>query len=343
MKEYLDILELLADLKNVLDESEISEAKAIKSGTDFEKLLVRKLELLLPINAIDYKEKSHRFPDILVTLSDGTQHGIEAKSTQRAGKGWTINGNSIVGTTSVKGLSSVYLFFGKFGKTVPEYRFRRYEDCIADIVVTHSPRYKIDMDLEEGETFFDKSGLDYKSLSNSNDPVPKIADYYRGQGLKAWWLVDSTPAAIGLWSSLSRESQDRLRAQVLVHFPSMFSKNPKKFEKVAEWLISEKGVISSSLRDKFTAGGKVDIFIGPRVFQQLPKIFKTVLSLKQLILEELDQSDPLQLARDWDMALVGNNLSAKLEAWISQVSNAFDATDAPKDFVLREFMEAVFE
>lgn len=39
------------------------------------------------------------------------------------------------------------------GGDKPEVCLRRYEECIADLKVTHSPRFYLNMDLKEGEDY----------------------------------------------------------------------------------------------------------------------------------------------------------------------------------------------
>lgn len=49
-------------------------------------------------------------------------------------------------TNRVAELHHIYMLFGKLGGS-RDIRYRRYEECLSSIGVTHSPRYKIDMTL----------------------------------------------------------------------------------------------------------------------------------------------------------------------------------------------------
>src|SRR5699024_11116667 len=83
-----------------------------------------------------------RFPDIVAM----GYFGVEVKTTKS--DNWISTGSSIIESTRVDGVEKIYLLFGKLSRNV-EFRSRPYEDCLSDIVVTHSPRYKIDMELEK--------------------------------------------------------------------------------------------------------------------------------------------------------------------------------------------------
>lgn len=48
----------------------------------------------------------------------------------------------------MKDVERIFLTFGKMSSPV-EFRSKPYEDCISGIVVDHSPRYHIDMEIQE--------------------------------------------------------------------------------------------------------------------------------------------------------------------------------------------------
>ena len=55
-----------------------------------------------------------------------------------------------------------------------EFRARAYEECLSEVVVTHSPRYLIDMNLEKGKTIFDKINISYDTLRKKQNPIKPI-------------------------------------------------------------------------------------------------------------------------------------------------------------------------
>ena len=83
------------------------------------------------------------FPDIIANK----YYGIEVKVT--AEDKWVSTGNSVLEGTRVEAVEKIYMFFGKLGG-VADIKYRQYQDCLCEVGVTHSPRYKIDMLLAQG-------------------------------------------------------------------------------------------------------------------------------------------------------------------------------------------------
>lgn len=54
-------------------------------------------------------------------------------------------------STRNKDVERIYMTFGKLGGS-PAFITKPYEDCLSEIVVTHYPRYLINMKLEHGNT-----------------------------------------------------------------------------------------------------------------------------------------------------------------------------------------------
>ena len=113
-----------------------------------------------------------RFPDIIANK----YYGVEVKTTIK--NHWTTTGNSVLEGTRVDGIERIYMLFGKMVSPI-EFKCRPYEECLSEVVVTHSPRYLINMDLKEGNTIFDKLKIPYDTLRKEQNPVKPIIDYYR--------------------------------------------------------------------------------------------------------------------------------------------------------------------
>ena len=90
-----------------------------------------------------------KFPDIVAKK----YYGIEVKTTTQ--NHWKTTGNSVLESSRVKDVERIFMLFAKLASPI-EFRCRPYEECLAEVVVTHSPRYLIDMNLELGKTIFDK-------------------------------------------------------------------------------------------------------------------------------------------------------------------------------------------
>ena len=112
-----------------------------------EKLQDRKRKGLLAkkISGTDFEEED---------IQSGKKIGIEVKKTDS--KKWEVIGGSIY--ESLKNdIDDTYIIMAKMGGDNPEVRFRKYEECIADLKVTHSPRFYLDMDLEKGRDYLSQN------------------------------------------------------------------------------------------------------------------------------------------------------------------------------------------
>ena len=316
-----------------------------KSGEAFEPLVVKALESAvgsLNVNVeIKYKAGGHGFPDVVVTAETGEKYGIEVKSSTAKGNSWKINGNSVMGSTSEPGILRNVIIFGKLRLGDCMFRAKDYKDSIANVVVTHSPRYYIDLDLKGGETFFEKANISYNDLVSSENPIELITDYFRSQGHKAWWLAKSTPAAIRQLGDLSPDEQAGILAYGFVHFPEIMSKSNKKFSQFASWLASDNSIVDASLRDKFTAGGKVDLSVSGHDYSRLPQVFRRMHQCRMVILAELENCDSDILQEDWGQS-VPESVEDRKTKWIELVSAQINQDDIPNiqaDELLKNIIE----
>ena len=293
---------------------------ACRSGEDFEVCVRDAIAAVLDSNGIhaeiQYEQGSHTFPDIVLVFDNGDKYGIEVKCSTGTGRSWKINGNSVLGSTK-EDVIDTYVMFGKTAPGHQAFRCKRYENCVADVAVTHSPRYRIDMDLAPGATFFDKSGLSYHQISSAEKPIELITDYFRSQGQHAWWLAESTPAAIRMFSDISAEERKALLGYCFAHFPEVFSTSSNKFSRCAMWLAAEHSIVSSSLRDNFSAGGKYEYLD----YGRIPRIFDTLEDCKQFVLKALDEASIEQLCEDWRLPFHPEfRTYSKLSAWLGVAS-----------------------
>jgi len=277
-----------------------------------------------------------KFPDIVAAK----YYGIEVKSTKD--DKWTMIGGSVAEGTRVENVEHIFFLFGKLHKPV-EFRTRRYEDCLCDIAVTHSPRFKIDMNLTEGETIFDKMGVAYDELRTLDDPIEPVVEYFRSTlkpGESLWWVngkdatEGSAPAKIRMWKTLSKEEKKDLVAQGFALFPELFSNRKNKYERFVLWLVVNHGVISSSMRDDFSAGGQVHMEINNKQYNKLPHKFAPLYFYKEKVKEFILNSDETILLETWDENK--GYFKDRLEHWIDLVvketkKEAFDVEALLKD------------
>lgn len=256
------------------------------------------------------------FPDIVV----GKRYGVEVKSTEK--NKWTSTGSSILESTRNQDVTRIYMTFGKLGKPV-EFLSKPYESCLSGIAVTHYPRYLIDMRLREGETIFDKMGIEYDTLRKMEEPATAVAEYYRKKmtdGEQLWWTgSDAVPPTIRAWSVLSPEEKARITATGFVYFPEVASSsNPTKYNRYSLWLATDIGVVNPNARDAFSAGGKVKMIGLEEKEYEVPAVFGKIEHHKDLIVNILRNTDAQVLAHHWKEP-VSDSLEGKLSQWIDQI------------------------
>lgn len=205
---------------------------------------------------------TYAFPDIIANKF----FGVEVKMTTN--DHWTSTGNSVLESSRIEDVERIYIMFGKFGGKL-DIRYRLYQECLPEVSVTHSPRYRINMDLALGKSIFDKIGIDYDTLRKDENAIKKIKDYYRGQlkeGEELWWIDQdgedkSVSPIIKPFRSLSDKERENFIVEAMILFPEMFGNSTTKFERAAAYLIAEYNAVSANLRDLFTAGGQVKLKI----------------------------------------------------------------------------------
>lgn len=257
-----------------------------------------------------------KFPDIVAK----SFYGVEVKTTKN--NHWTTIGNSVLESTRVDGVERIFMLFGKMINPI-EFKCRPYEECLSSVVVTHSPRYFINMDLEKGQTIFDKLELPYDDLRKLNNPIKPITDYYRQflkPGEEIWWLDQdeskSSNIIIQLWNNLSIEQRKHYMLKIMILFPEIFSNRPDKFNRVAVWLVNSESIVCPNIRDVFTAGGQGTIFFNDEVFSNIPQIvMKLTASIKE-IKELLLSIDKNELEFFWKISV-----SDKFKDWINLINN----------------------
>jgi hypothetical protein len=208
----------------------------------------------------------HGFPDI---VANG-YHGAEVKVT--SGDHWTSTGNSIFEGTRAGEVTNIYMFFGKRGGN-SDIRYRRYQDCLAGIGVTHSPRYKIDMDCPPRQSIFDQMHTSYDEIRTQPDRLmAAVRQHYRGRKNAPilWWMDTHaeervvTPS-IQRFSSLTAEEQEHFTVEAMALFPEVFGRSTVKFDRPVAFMIQHYNAVCSNIRDHFTAGGRASILIHGRI------------------------------------------------------------------------------
>lgn len=288
------------------------------SGSNFEKILCESLNN----SASDLKFhgsfeliSGHSFPDIKCNQPINEKfYGIEAKTSFSSN--WRTIGNSVLESTRVKDVEDIYIYFAKITDSV-DLDFRRYQDCLVDVSVTHSPRYVIDM--KANDTIFSKMGLEYDTIRVQRNPIKYFTDYFRSQlkpGEEIWWLdggLDDTSKSpvIKIFSSLKSVEREKYLVMAFALFPELLSTKQDKFHRVSFWLLKEHNIVCNNVRDLFTAGGKVHI----SNYGSVPAVFSRFFTRWPLINDFLlsIQFEDVQLF--WESKLARPTSSDNLPNW----------------------------
>ena len=268
-------------------------------GTDFE-------------GSIQLVSGAH-FPDIVAHK----YYGVEVKSTEK--DAWTSIGSSILESTRIPDVERIYLTFGKLGGKTAEFKSRPYEEVMADISVTHYPRYRIDMRLEKGKTIFDKMQIEYDALRKLDDPVAPVSEYYASQlkpGEKLWWARPDSPPIIRFWTNLDAEYKKELMVIGFILFPEVLNGEYNNF---SMWLVTEKGIINPNVRDTFSAGGKVDLKINGSIMK-LPAVYSRLHKYREMFWDKIDNIKHEVLENYWEEELYGD----RKEQWLNIAAGRVD-------------------
>ncbi len=258
------------------------------------------------------------FPDIVANK----YYGVEVKSTKD--DKWTSIGSSILESSREDGVERIYMMFGKLGGTPVEFRCRPYEDVLSGVAVTHYPRYQIDMRLEAGETIFDKMKVPYYTMRKMEQPATVVVNYYKSllkPGESAlWWMGGddieeaSSPIGLQLWSALSYKDKNRLVAHGYALFPEIFKVGgTNKYNRFALWLVMEQGVVDTSLRDRFSAGGRVEYPLFGKIVS-IPKVLGRLREYKDSVIEIINKQPEKSLRSFWRLPIIQAD---RIEQWIT--------------------------
>jgi len=327
-------------LKNTVDSLKLD---SLKNQKKYQDLLGSKLESVvadvMTEQAIDTPFEGsivliggQRFPDIIAN----NYYGVEVKTSKQ--NHWTTTGNSVFEGTRVDGIERIYMLFGKMYSPI-DFKCRPYEECLSEVVVTHSPRYLVNMDLEPGETIFDKLKIPYDTLRKTSNPIRPIIDYYKQflkSGEELWWMDQDESKSTGLiiksWNNLPLSQRNYFVTLAFVFFPEVFSNSQDKFNGVATWLINSHGVICPNMRDAFTAGGQGRIVWNEKTYSGIPKVIIRMVTFLGEINRILNNTKSDTLQNFW-----GIKVTSSIENWIDLVTENTKNMRLPLD--LKEYLK----
>lgn len=286
------------------------------------------------------KTPRQHFPDIV----SNNYYGVEVKTTEK--NSWHSTGSSIVENLREEEVKKVFMLFGILNRNRIDFRCKPYEECLSEIAVTHSPRYHINMDMQDGDSnIFSKMGVSYDEFRLLGDSqIDVVKNYYREKYRNEnrsmpWWIGDeyddAIPSVLGdcneirflsdVWKD--SETKEYLYTRLYLLFPEVLgNKRATKYSKATLWLCSRYSLICGSVRDKFTAGGKGNIYVnGLLTWENVPKCVCNFLKNINLIFEtfEYDSSIESEISMYASYYRPGKNL---FELWKEEVNRYIKQT-----------------
>lgn len=275
------------------------------TGADFENVVYDSL-IEAGFEKEEISHSTQKFPDfVLEDLSDGDKIGVEVKKTDAAK--WEVIGGSIY--ESLKNdIEDTYVLMAKLGGDKPEVRLRKYEECIDDLKVTHSPRFYLNLDLEEGADYLTRN--DAKDLLElSGDELNrKIRKLLRTQK-STWWSEGKTVA----FSDLPQEEKGIYLNEGIALFPEVFRGDYRKF---TPWLVYSCFVWCGNVRDIFSAGGNkyvedMHIYVSAIMYRAL----QNAENIRQRIVEMTEDEQ----IKFWGVS--AENISERIDKWLQLVED----------------------
>ncbi|MDR0659501.1 MAG: hypothetical protein LBG19_01600 [Prevotellaceae bacterium] len=277
-----------------------------------------------------------RFPDIVAKK----YYGVEVKTTKS--NQWKSVGSSVAEGTRVEGVERIFMLFGKMRDPI-DFLCKPYEECLSEVVVTHSPRYLIDMNLSKGATIFDKIRVPYDILRKQENPIKTVLDYYKSllkDGETTWWSGDtesSSKMIIRLWNHLDEDERKLYIVKGFCLFPELLGKSNDKFNRFALWLATKESVVCPNVRDLFSAGGRGSINYNGKIYSNIPGIIMNLSDNAAKIKSELLLFDGDILSEYWGCEIDNTKL---YEQWCDLVIFHANVT-VPLEFPFKSYIKSL--
>lgn len=291
-----------------------------------------------------------KFPDIQA----GRYYGVEVKSTKS--DTWTSTGSSIIESTRIPDITKIYMLFGKLGGSYAEFKCKPYESCLSNIAVTHSPRYLIDMTLSENQhlSIFDKMKINYEDFRklDDKDKITMVRNHFkqttqstfttRKKFEMPWWIGDesseeASSILIRFYSDVETEIQEEIKTKMLILFSELFRYNyQQKYKRASLWMCSRYSIIDNCIRDRFTAGGKLQQIGDVHFTNPVPQIINTLYFHKDNIYNALhtpNQTLYADIIEFWDTFSEEKSLYSQ---WLDLMQMEFDRNPELSNLNIRD-------
>lgn len=271
------------------------------SGTEFE-LVVQEALLKSGFSEAQITHSQQKFPDFVITdFETGLKIGVEVKKTDS--NKWEVIGGSIY--ESLKNdIDETYIIMGKFGGTKPEARLKRYENCLQDLKVTHSPRFYLNLDLPDGKDYLTRNGAQDLLELSGDDLNRRIRQLLR-TNKPSWWSEGESIA----YADLNSGEKDLYLNDGVALFPEVFGGDYTNF---TPWMVYSCLVWCGNVRDIFSAGG-VSLYDGMYFSAVMNRTISNIKSITNRILN-MSQEEILKFWHSDE-----NEIEERINTWINLV------------------------
>lgn len=252
----------------------------------------------------------YAFPDIKIN-----GFGVEVKYTKN--DTWRTVGNSIFEGMRDDSVSEIYVLFGKIGG-LAEVRWGRYEESIAHVRVSNSPRFVLDLSSDHS-MLFQQLPVSYGEFAPLSDDekmkyVRSYATKRLDRGERLWWLEPShtLPIQVRMYMNIPQDEKRRLRAEAAILCPQICGSPRKKhkYTDAALYLLTYHGVFCPQARDLFSAGSvalRSDQTRGGRY------ILRALLDIEELMADATKTLDDALFAEYWGQEC---EQSIRIQRWL---------------------------
>jgi hypothetical protein len=236
---------------------DISKNQPFQSASEFETAIRRYINTQTNFASVTENPHPYAFPDISMP-----PFGIEVKFT--VNDSWRSVANSVFESTRDAAVQEIFVIFGKMGGE-PDVKFAAYEDCVMHVRTSHVPRFELEIGAKT--PIFKKFGLQYSEFAALPiaEKMTYVRQYARDRlkpGERLWWLEDkedsqhSLSLEVRLFTNLSKSEKRKLRAEAALLCPKIVRPSAArgKYNDVALYLLTYRGVLAFQTRDLFTAG-----------------------------------------------------------------------------------------
>lgn len=309
LKNYEMLLNnVVCAVQNEIQNKAELNGKLKMSGTDFE-AVVQDALLKSGINGEQITHSPQKFPDFVITDETGLKVGVEVKKTDS--DKWEVIGGSIYESLKSE-LDETYILMGKFGGIKPEARLKRYEECLQDLKVTHSPRFYLNMDIPEGQDYLTRNEAKDMLTLSGDDLNRKIRQLLR-TNKSTWWSEGETTS----YADLSPEEKEMYLNDGIALFPEVFGSDYTNF---TPWLVYSCLVWCGNIRDIFSAGGVV-LHSG----MYFSAVMNRAIINIQSIIKRISKLSQEEIIKFW--GLDSDEIEERISTWVDLVEKNLRLSD----------------